>query len=85
MNGDARHTPERVAQGRSGMYSHPMTTDTHKSAADLLPIGEAARLLGVSVGTVRRWEREGKISAQRTPGGQRRFDRAEIERARSAA
>ena len=58
---------------------------THSSEADLVPIGEAARIFGVTVATVRRWERKGKISAQRTPGGQRRFDRAEIERARSAA
>ena len=61
------------------------TKDTESSEAGLVPIGEAARIFGVTVATVRRWEREGKISAQRTPGGQRRFDRAEIERARSAA
>lgn len=61
------------------------TRDTQTNEADLVPIGEAARIFGVTVATVRRWEREGKISAQRTPGGQRRFDRAEIERARSAA
>lgn len=67
------------------MYSHPMTTDTHKSAADLLPIGEAARLLGVSVGTVRRWEREGKISATRTLGGQRRFVRDDITKINTEA
>ena len=64
----------------------PMSTrDTQSNEADLVPIGEVARLFGVTVATVRRWEREGKISAQRTPGGQRRFNRAEIERARSAA
>lgn len=61
------------------------TRDTQSNEADLVPIGEAARIFGVTVATVRRWEREGKISAQRTPGGQRRFDRAEIERARSAS
>lgn len=59
--------------------------DTPSNEADLVPIGEVARLFGVTVATVRRWEREGKISAERTPGGQRRFNRAEIERARSAA
>lgn len=61
------------------------TRDTQSNEADLVPIGEAARIFGVTVATVRRWEREGKISAERTPGGQRRFNRAEIERARSAA
>ena len=61
------------------------TKDTQSTEADLVPIGEVARIFGVTVATVRRWEREGKISAERTPGGQRRFNRAEIERARSAA
>jgi len=37
-------------------------------------IGEAARILGVSVSTLRRWDREGKISSTRTTGNQRRYD-----------
>lgn len=61
------------------------TRDTQSSAADLLPIGETARLLGVSVGTVRRWEREGKISATRTLGGQRRFVRDDITKIKNEA
>ena len=41
----------------------------------LLTIGQAAEWLGVSTQTLRRWEREGRIeAAQRTPGGQRRYD-----------
>lgn len=51
----------------------------------MLPIGTAARLLGVSVDTVRRWERDGKIKGRRTMGGQRRFPRAEIDRLIEAA
>ncbi|MFI5334934.1 MAG: IS607 family transposase [Chlamydiales bacterium] len=36
---------------------------------------EAAKFLGVSTQTLRRWEREGKdIAVQRTKGGQRRYD-----------
>lgn len=42
-------------------------------------IGEAARLAGVSIDTLRRWEREGKLSATRTFGGQRTYSSAEIE------
>ena len=34
---------------------------------------EAARILGVHTGTLRRWENEGKIKAIKTPGGQRRY------------
>ena len=44
-----------------------------------LTIGEVARLLGVSVSTVRRYEAAGLIAARRTPGGQRRFDAADVE------
>jgi len=41
----------------------------------LISIKEAADALGVSVYTLRRWEKEGKIvPAQRTAGGQRRFN-----------
>lgn len=47
--------------------------------------GMTARQLGVSVDTIRRWEREGKITATRTPGGQRRFSQAEIDRLRELA
>lgn len=47
---------------------------------ELVPIGEAARILGVSVDTLRRWESKGIIAATRTPLGQRRFATSEIER-----
>ena len=35
---------------------------------------EAAYLLGVSTDTLRRWEKEGKITSSRTEGGHRRYD-----------
>lgn len=60
-----------------------MSSDTY-SPEDLLPIGEAAKALGVTVQTIRRWESTGKISAVRTLGGQRRFRRADIEAAKQA-
>jgi putative resolvase len=41
-------------------------------------ISQAARELGVSISTLRRWEAEGKIEAERTPGGHRRYDLAEL-------
>jgi excisionase family DNA binding protein len=46
--------------------------------AELLPIGETARALGVSVDTIRRWESDGKLNATRTLGNQRRFRRAYV-------
>ena len=57
--------------------------DVPTEAPDLIPIGEAARMLGVSVDTLRRWEAAGHIDATRTPTGQRRFAITEIERVRS--
>ncbi|HNH96830.1 MAG TPA: MerR family DNA-binding transcriptional regulator [Microthrixaceae bacterium] len=54
-----------------------MTTDT------LVSIGTAALLLGVSVDTMRRWEIEGRITSTRTPGNQRRYELADIERLRT--
>ncbi|WP_066636731.1 IS607 family transposase [Desulfolucanica intricata] len=41
-------------------------------------IREAAKLLGVSVSTLRRWESEGKIRTQRTKGGHRRYTIEEL-------
>ena len=42
-------------------------------------IGEAAKLLGVSVQALRNWEMEGKIlPSHRTPGGQRMYDLAAL-------
>jgi putative resolvase len=41
---------------------------------------EAAKILGVHVSSLRRWENEGKLKAIRTPGGQRRFILSEVEK-----
>ena len=40
---------------------------------------EAARYLGVSLATVRRWSNAGHLPGSRTPGGQRRFSRAQLD------
>lgn len=44
-----------------------------------LAIGEAAKILGVSVDTLRRWEKKGKIRAYRTPSNRRMYYREELE------
>jgi excisionase family DNA binding protein len=49
-----------------------------------LPLGAAARLLGVDPDTLRRWADEGRVPAFTTPGGHRRFDRRALERLMSA-
>ena len=43
-------------------------------------ISQAAKLLGVTPKTRRVWERQGKIHPIRTPGNQRRYPQAEIDR-----
>jgi excisionase family DNA binding protein len=45
-----------------------------------LSTSQAARALGVSLGTIRRWSDMGYLDSYRTPGGQRRFSREQIER-----
>jgi molybdopterin-binding protein len=45
-----------------------------------LTLGEAARELGVSLDTLRRWERSGKLRAVRDERNRRRVPRSEIER-----
>jgi len=46
---------------------------------ELLAVGATARMAGVSNETIRRWEKQGALPAIRTPGGQRRFRRADVE------
>ena len=46
----------------------------------LLSISEASKLIGVSDATLRQWTDEGKIKAFITPGGHRRYYRAELKK-----
>jgi excisionase family DNA binding protein len=40
---------------------------------------QAAVYLGISLATIRRWTDAGHISCYRTPGGQRRFSRDQLD------
>jgi excisionase family DNA binding protein len=40
---------------------------------------QAAGYLGVSLATIRRWTDAGHISCYRTPGGQRRFSKDQLD------
>jgi excisionase family DNA binding protein len=40
---------------------------------------QAARYLGVSLATIRRWTDAGHIACYRTPGGQRRFSKDQLD------
>ena len=45
-----------------------------------LPLGDAARAIGVSADTLRRWERAGKLRTSRDSANRRRVSRREVER-----
>lgn len=49
-------------------------------ANDILSIGDLARRTGLSVSAIRFYETKGLISPRRSPGGQRRFLRADLRR-----
>lgn len=51
----------------------------------LLTIGEAARLLGVSVDTIRRWSDAGRLPVVVLPSGHRRYQAEDIRKIRAAS
>lgn len=46
---------------------------------DMIAIGEAAELLGISQDTLRRWDKSGKLSSVKSTGGHRLYSRFQIE------
>jgi len=46
----------------------------------MLPIGDAARALGISVDTLRRWERDGRVATERDAANRRQVSEAEVRR-----
>lgn len=56
------------------MSVQPSNRDT------LLRVGQAAEMLGVGVESLRRWETEGRLRVERSPGGQRMVPVAEVTR-----
>ncbi len=56
-----------------------MHTYSHISNMErVVGIGEAAKALGVSITTLRRWEAAGRLNAEHTAGGHRRYDLAKL-------
>src|SRR3990167_2920177 len=51
-----------------------------RESRDLLSIGEAATLIGVSISTLRIWDSSGKLKALRSSGGHRYYSREQLER-----
>lgn len=47
--------------------------------ARLLNVGQAADYIGVSSASLRKWSNEGLVPTYRTPGGQRRYHRDDLD------
>ncbi len=45
----------------------------------LITIGEASKILGVSISTLRRWDREGRLTPEKTTSGHRRYDISKLK------
>jgi excisionase family DNA binding protein len=56
----------------------PATNPNHERQL-VFTSSQAARYLGVSLATIRRWTDAGYLSGYRTPGGQRRFSREQLD------
>lgn len=56
-----------------------MTQAPELSLHGLIRSGEAARLIGVSVRTIKRWDDKGYLASVRTPEGTRFYRRADVE------
>jgi excisionase family DNA binding protein len=70
-----------ISPGRVGRVDDSDVRDhgpKDQATSDLVSLGEAARLLGVSEGTLRRWADEGSVAVFTTPGGHRRFSRTTL-------
>ena len=57
----------------------PAPTSLRNERQLVFTSSQAARYVGVSLATVRRWTDAGHIDCYRTPGGQRRFSRAQLD------
>ena len=55
------------------------------STREVYSVSEAARALGISLDTLRRWDRQGRIKTTRDRGNRRQVSAAEVERLRGAA
>lgn len=53
--------------------------DTAQSQDRLYSISEIAKILRVSIGTLRRWEKTGRLISVRTAGGHRRYTKESLE------
>jgi excisionase family DNA binding protein len=55
-----------------------MPFPTRETVGPLLKPGEVAAMFGVTVKTLQRWDRAGKLQSIRTLGGHRRYRKSEV-------
>jgi excisionase family DNA binding protein len=55
-------------------------TSARGGEGEWLTLGQAARFLGVAQSTIRKWSDQGRVPAFYTPGGHRRYRRADLQR-----
>ena len=80
MNRHLQHTERRLGQGWHRLYATHVGGDAQGYWSDYLPVSEAARYVGVSAQTLRRWDRDGRLRAIRRPeNGYRYYRRADLE------
>jgi excisionase family DNA binding protein len=75
----AREQHLRLNQARNAMNPNltPLRTRTDRQL--VFTSSQAARYVGVSLATIRRWSDAGHLTCYRTPGGQRRFSRDQLD------
>jgi len=82
----ARILPQNLRKGERLLVNPAQNDDKRRmerttTTANRLGLStsEAARALGVSLSTIRRWSDSGALRGYRTPGGQRRFSQEQID------
>ena len=53
-------------------------TKLSNSQSQVLTVSQAAKFLKVSIDTLRRWDRSGKLTTRRSPGGNRRYSKEDL-------
>jgi excisionase family DNA binding protein len=60
--------------------AYDASRNTTAAQPEWLTLGQAAKYLGVAQSTMRKWSDLGRVSAFYTPGGHRRYRRADLDR-----
>jgi len=60
-------------------FQRPEPRRAPATEPDWLTLGQAAKYLGVAQSTIRKWSDQGRVPAFYTPGGHRRYRRADLD------